>query len=278
MDASGEDITNIEGIEYAVNLEELDLRGTEVTDEGVEHLPEADNLEELWLGGKITDDGIKHLAEADNLEELNLANTEVTDEGVITEGVITFKIEQDTDLAAKFDEKKYKIMEELNPDSTFEFGQKPELTDVLVYDDIMFYFHYVGQEGAKHPTSGVQAFGELYFQGNDINSKETVIKEKIDDNFDIGHNQSPSLHQYDDLLIIKHSGHRGISSHGVIAYDINSLEEVYRRQTEGTGRVVVEDGYFYKRAYNSNEEDLVYKKYSLENGEKVGEVDEDKEF
>ena len=38
MDASGEDIANIDGIEYADNLEELNLGLTEVTDEGVEYL------------------------------------------------------------------------------------------------------------------------------------------------------------------------------------------------------------------------------------------------
>jgi len=76
------------------------------------------------------------------------------------------------------------------------------------------------------------------------------------------------------MLIVKHGGHRGESPHGFIAYDIKSLEEIYRRQTEGGGHVVIKDDYFYKHAYNGNEEERVYKKYSLENEEKAGEVDE----
>ena len=42
LDAIGEDITNIKGIEHAVNLEELNLGGTEVTDEGIRHLQDED--------------------------------------------------------------------------------------------------------------------------------------------------------------------------------------------------------------------------------------------
>ena len=73
LDASNEDITNIEGIEYAVNLEEL-------------------NLGEIYLAGtegrnntthtEVTDDGIKQLPEAKSLKKLDLRGTEVTYEGI----------------------------------------------------------------------------------------------------------------------------------------------------------------------------------------------------
>ncbi|MFM9962787.1 MAG: hypothetical protein ACKV2Q_16375 [Planctomycetaceae bacterium] len=61
----------------------LNLRGTEVTDKGLEHLKELKSLVRLHLERtKITDAGLAHLAALENLEYLNLYGTEVTDAGV----------------------------------------------------------------------------------------------------------------------------------------------------------------------------------------------------
>ena len=84
LSASDEDITNIDGIEHAVNLEEVDLFLTGVTD--VNALAEADNLEKLnLLNTEVTDEGIEQLAVADNLEEVNLGGTGVTDVNALAE-------------------------------------------------------------------------------------------------------------------------------------------------------------------------------------------------
>ncbi len=61
----------------------LNLRGTEVTDKGLEQLKELKSLVRLHLERtKITDAGLAHLAALENLEYLNLYGTEVTDAGV----------------------------------------------------------------------------------------------------------------------------------------------------------------------------------------------------
>ena len=61
----------------------LNLRGTEVTDKGLEHLKDAKSLVRLHLERtKITDAGLAHLAGLQNLEYLNLYSTEVTDVGL----------------------------------------------------------------------------------------------------------------------------------------------------------------------------------------------------
>ena len=61
----------------------LNLRGTEVTDKGLEQLKDMKSLVRLHLERtKITDAGLAHLAGLENLEYLNLYGVEVTDAGV----------------------------------------------------------------------------------------------------------------------------------------------------------------------------------------------------
>ena len=61
----------------------LNLRGTAVTDKGLEDLKNLKSLVRLHLEKtKITDAGLAHLAGLENLEYLNLWGTEVTDAGV----------------------------------------------------------------------------------------------------------------------------------------------------------------------------------------------------
>ncbi len=61
----------------------LNLRGTEVTDKGLEQLKDLKSLVRLHLErSKITDAGLAHLAGLENLEYLNLYGVEVTDAGV----------------------------------------------------------------------------------------------------------------------------------------------------------------------------------------------------
>lgn len=61
----------------------LNLRGTEVTDKGLEQLKDLKSLVRLHLERtKITDAGLANLAALENLEYLNLYGVEVTDAGV----------------------------------------------------------------------------------------------------------------------------------------------------------------------------------------------------
>ena len=70
------------------NLELLTLDFTEITDAGVEHLVGLTNLRELSLRRtQVTGDGIQHLI---SLETLTLANSPVTDEGLIGLGAVQF--------------------------------------------------------------------------------------------------------------------------------------------------------------------------------------------
>src|SRR5712691_1561523 len=63
----------------------LNLRGTEVTDKGLEHLKDVKSLVRLHLERtKITDAGLPNLAGLENLEYLNLYSTEITDAGLQT--------------------------------------------------------------------------------------------------------------------------------------------------------------------------------------------------
>jgi hypothetical protein len=61
----------------------LNLRGTEVTDKGLESLKDLKSLVRLHLERtKVTDAGLPNLAGLDNLEYLNLYGTEITDAGL----------------------------------------------------------------------------------------------------------------------------------------------------------------------------------------------------
>ncbi len=61
----------------------LNLRGTEITDKGLEQLKDLKSLVRLHLERtKITDAGLANLAALENLEYLNLYGVEVTDAGV----------------------------------------------------------------------------------------------------------------------------------------------------------------------------------------------------
>ncbi|GIX04120.1 MAG: hypothetical protein KatS3mg113_1126 [Planctomycetaceae bacterium] len=61
----------------------LNLRGTEVSDEGLQHLAHLKGLVRLHLEKtKITDAGLVHLKGLENLEYLNLYGTAVTDAGL----------------------------------------------------------------------------------------------------------------------------------------------------------------------------------------------------
>lgn len=63
----------------------LNLRGTEVSDKGLEHLKDLKSLTRLHLERtKITDAGLANLVGLANLEYLNLYGTEVTDAGLQT--------------------------------------------------------------------------------------------------------------------------------------------------------------------------------------------------
>jgi len=75
------------GFEYTLwdltTIEELNLRGTDITDEELVHLKELKTLRSLSLSGtKITDEGLAEIGELTHLEELYLTNTQVTDNGL----------------------------------------------------------------------------------------------------------------------------------------------------------------------------------------------------
>jgi len=77
---TGETLAVIKGSEKIV---ELNLRGTEVTDAGLQHVGTLKNLKKLHLEKtKVTDAGLKHLAGLDSLEYLNLYDTGITDAGL----------------------------------------------------------------------------------------------------------------------------------------------------------------------------------------------------
>ncbi len=67
-----------------VNLRELDLRESEVSDRGVEHLGRLTGLRSLNLAGNpaVSDAGLRHLGQLADLRELDVRNTAVTEQGV----------------------------------------------------------------------------------------------------------------------------------------------------------------------------------------------------
>ena len=66
------------------SLQTLMLDNTEITDDGLVHLKNLTNLQTLILDNtEITDDGLVHLKNLTNLQLLVLANTEITDDGLV---------------------------------------------------------------------------------------------------------------------------------------------------------------------------------------------------
>ena len=66
-----------------LNVAEVDLGDTKITDAGLEHLRELPQLQSLNLSDtKITDAGLKHLQGLGNIRTLNLRSTAVTDAGL----------------------------------------------------------------------------------------------------------------------------------------------------------------------------------------------------
>ena len=65
------------------NLTILDLKYTQITDEGLKEVAKLQNLTSLSLGHtKITDAGIKEVAKLQNLEGLGLTGTTISDAGL----------------------------------------------------------------------------------------------------------------------------------------------------------------------------------------------------
>ena len=82
VEFSGGAITDefLELISEAQNLESVKVLQCDITDAGLKHLRDLTKLKELDLGVcyKVTDEGIKHLAKLDRLEVLTLGHTKVT--------------------------------------------------------------------------------------------------------------------------------------------------------------------------------------------------------
>jgi len=76
-DADLQDVHRLAGLEF------LDLRATQVTDEGVERLMGLTKLKRLELDGtQVTDAGLEHLSRLTRLRELSLNGTQITDDGL----------------------------------------------------------------------------------------------------------------------------------------------------------------------------------------------------
>lgn len=84
LDLSGTKVTDagLPLLKGMTKLGKLDLWGTKITDAGLVHLEGFANLEELKLPSGITDAGLAHLHGLKMLEKLDLKGSEVTDEGV----------------------------------------------------------------------------------------------------------------------------------------------------------------------------------------------------
>jgi len=156
--------------------------------------------------------------------------------------------------------KQLQLKAEWEHDSTFQFGPKPGTTDLLLIGERAFYFHFKELKPEED-----QPFGELFLTVRDIETGEEQFSEKIHDDFDIGHATGPSLQIYEEMLIVEHGGFRGESPYGIIAYGLDKLEELYRRQFEGDGSIYKEGGHFYRTT--DSDEDFHPEKYSLETGE-----------
>ncbi len=77
--ASDETLPILEGLS---ECQDLDLRGTLVTDAGLAHLKEAKKLQSVYLSARITDAGMSHLIGLTGLRRLSLVGTKVSDAGL----------------------------------------------------------------------------------------------------------------------------------------------------------------------------------------------------
>lgn len=74
---------DLECLDGFTNLRELNLFGTQVTNDGLQHVGGQTNLRKLWLSEtRVTDDGLEHLRGLTELQSLDLAGTRVTDTGL----------------------------------------------------------------------------------------------------------------------------------------------------------------------------------------------------
>lgn len=80
--AGGLSDKNLERFLELVNVQELRLENTQVTDDGLAALTGNSNLCKVVLPRKITDEGLAHLKDMPNLRELDLYNAQVMGEGL----------------------------------------------------------------------------------------------------------------------------------------------------------------------------------------------------
>lgn len=66
------------------DLQQLNLRNTHITTQGLRHLAHLESLEMLYLSGtKITDEGLGHLSRLTKLWLLDIGNNKITDKGLV---------------------------------------------------------------------------------------------------------------------------------------------------------------------------------------------------
>jgi Leucine-rich repeat (LRR) protein len=71
-------------IKDLINLIELNLAKTDITDAGLENIKGLNKLKKLYLyGTKITDNGLKYLAGLKNLEQLEIQHNNISDKGIV---------------------------------------------------------------------------------------------------------------------------------------------------------------------------------------------------
>jgi internalin A len=82
---SGGKITDngLRALQYAPDIEELNLSGLKIGDVGVQHVSYLKNLKILYLSGlPVTDDGVKAISKLQALKKLYLPFTRITDRGL----------------------------------------------------------------------------------------------------------------------------------------------------------------------------------------------------
>ncbi len=83
LSLNGTQVTNngLQHLSGLTNLQQLFLGGTEIGDAGLRHLQRLKNLRRLYLNRSITNEGLRHVARLTNLEDLYL-HAEITDPGL----------------------------------------------------------------------------------------------------------------------------------------------------------------------------------------------------